>query len=171
MFSIGFSTGRASLISWAIRKMTGSKVSHAFLLFDDVTLGDRFLMEADRGGFQTQRLKLFLKSNVLVVEVPVDISVESVRAADRWIGEGYDYLGLVGEAIVKIAAWFGRKIESPLADPRSMFCSEAMVRLLQEAQYPGAAGLIGRDTSPQDLLSFLLKDRPDLRAKLAGLQI
>ena len=151
----GFSTGKHSLISWLIRRATGSKVSHAFLIYRDETLADDLMLEADRGGFQIDRLATFLRTNTLVTRVPLDIPAAAIQAADRWIGEGYDYAGLVGEAIVKMARWCGKKISSPLHDPKALFCSEAMVRLLQVAQYPGADALVPYDVSPQDLLAFL----------------
>ena len=152
---IGFSTGLHSPISWLIRKATGSRTSHAFLIYQDETLSDSMILEADRGGFQVQRLAVFLRTNTLVAQVPVDLPAAAIQEADRWLGEGYDYEGLLCEAIVKVARWFGRKISSPVHSPKSMFCSEAMVKLLQVAKYPGADKLVGYDTSPEDLLRFL----------------
>jgi hypothetical protein len=172
MFAVSFSTGKRSLISWAIRKMTGSKVSHAFLAYRDETLDDLWLLEADRGGFQAQRRAAFERDNVIVIDVPVDIPIEAVRAADRWVGDvGYDYEGLIGNALAKVANWCRLKVRSVMHSPRSMFCSEAMVRLLQLAKYPGAEKLVPWKETPEMLLEFMLKDRPDLRAKLAGVSI
>ena len=103
---------------------------------------------------------------------PVDIPPEVVRAVDRWIGEvGYDYEGLLGNAVAKIANWCRLKVRSVAHAPRSMFCSEAIVRVLQLANYPGAEKLVPWKVTPEDLLEFLTKDRPDLRAKLAGVSI
>ena len=172
MFSISFSTGKHSWISWAIRKMTRSRVSHAFLTYRDETLDDLWLLEADRGGFMAQRRAVFERDNVIVIDVPVDIPIEAVRAADRWVGEvGYDYEGLIGNAIARIANWCRFKVRSVVHAPKSMFCSEAMVRLLQLAKYPGIEGLVPWKTDPEMLLQFLTKDRPDLRAKIAGVSI
>ena len=156
MFYIGFSTGKRSPISALIRWATKSKVSHTFLIFDDLLLGDRYILQADRGGFQVTRLMPFLLENVLVREVQVDLPIEAIRAADRWVGRvGYDYEGLFGEAIVKIANWFKWKIKNPLHAPKSLFCSEAMATLLKIGGYPGSDLLVPDGTSPQDLLEFL----------------
>lgn len=160
---VGFSTGKRSPVSAVIRWATRSKVSHAYLIVDDPTLGDELILEADRGGFQFCRYLTFKKSNNVIAEVPVDLSAAAVQQADQWVGEvGYDYEGLVGEAIVKLALWFKRKISNPMHDPRSMFCSEAMTRLLQIAKYPGADTLVPQDTSPEALLEFL--ENADLAA-------
>jgi hypothetical protein len=54
-----------------------------------------------------------------------------------------------------VAGWCKRKIRNPLHDPDSMLCSEAIVRVLQAAQYPGAASLDPPSTTPEALLEFL----------------
>lgn len=164
MLAISFSTGRHSPISAIIRWVTGSKVSHAFLTYDDATLGDRWLLEADRGGFTAQRLAIFEKSNVVVVAIPIDLPPEVVRAADRWVGDvGYDYEGLFGNALADLQVWLRLKTRSAVHvwhSARSMFCSEAMVRLLQLGKYPGAEKLVPWKTSPQGLLDFLHRHPP-----------
>lgn len=157
MYAIGFSTGKHSPISAAIRYMTHSKVSHAYLIYDDEDLGDRYILEADIGGFQPDRYSIFKRKNTVVAEVPITLYPGTLQAADKMVGVvGYDYSGLVGEFFVKLARWGGKKISNPIHNPHSMFCSEAMVHVLQQGKVPGADQLVPQNTDPQALLDFLI---------------
>ena len=152
---IGFSTTN-SIVSRAIRWFTKSAVSHCFILFEDSFLGCDLLLEASAGGFQVMRFDVFAAKNRVVRLVPLSQPIlYGVQEATRWLGDSYDYLGLVGSAVMMVARWAKRKIKNPLHAPRSMFCSEAIVRALQTANYPGASGLDPASVTPEDLLEFL----------------
>src|SRR4029077_256980 len=134
MIQIGFSTGKSSPISAAIRFFTKSKTSHAFLIYDDETLGDQYILEADIGGFQPMRYSLFKKKNNVVAEVdPIVPMGAALKAADKWVGEAYDYEGLLGNILPMVGRWFKQKWKTPFHNPKAMFCSEAVVKVLQLA--------------------------------------
>jgi hypothetical protein len=152
---IGFSTTDA-LLSRAIRRLTGSRVSHAFLVYRDVDFDREMVMEAVGAGFRIVPLDKFAKHNRIVEIVtprhPID---EGLRAAVEWLGEGYDTRGLLGMAVLLAARALRRRarLRNLLANRRALFCSEAVARACRAARYPG----FDRDpetTSPQDLYAF-----------------
>ena len=152
---VGFSTGQ-SVVSRTIRWFTKSRVSHCFLVVEDSFLGCDVVMEATAGGFQVRRLDVFSSGCTIVrVITPSAPLLFGVQEATRWIGERYDYVGLLGALVMIVAGWFKRKIKNPLHDSNSMFCSEAIVRTLQAANYPGASALDPASTTPEALLEFM----------------
>jgi len=153
---VGFSTSR-KLLSRLIRLVTKSKASHTWLLVTDSFLGVDMVLQATMGGFQMVSFDAFQKKHKIITIVdlahPMDMGV---KEAAQWLGFRYDYLGLLGELFVEFGRWFKRKLKNPLNDPKAMFCSEAVVRVLQASSYPGSETLDASATSPQDLLDFLL---------------
>jgi hypothetical protein len=155
MIKVGFST-RSNIVSKTIRWATHSRVSHAWLLLEGSFFGNDMVMEATEGGFKLVPYSAFKLANDVVDVITPRVSIESgVRASALWLGEGYDYFGLFGEIFVLIGRWFKRKIRNPLAERNAMFCSEAVVYVLQASSYPGANTLVADSTSPEDLLEFL----------------
>jgi hypothetical protein len=158
MIRVGFSTS-----SWWVSRVicwfTRAKTSHAFLLLDGEhahpIFGD-LVLEAEWWGFALSTKATLLRGTTRIValaepKVPLD---DAVRTAGSWLDERYDYGGLFGEAWVSFWRWFGKKVRNPVHDARSMFCSEAVVYVLQAAKYPGADQLDPGSTSPQDLAEF-----------------
>ena len=82
---------------------------------------------------------------------PDDIAL--VMADD--LGEKYDFGGLLGMAWNIIGRWFKAKWKNPLNDSKAMFCSEFVVKALQQCQFPEAGKLEAANTTPQDRLDFL----------------
>jgi hypothetical protein len=159
-FVVGFSTPkRWNFLSWAIRRITGSKASHAWLLVDDPVFRLRMVMESHTTGFRLVPLTEFAKTNeVVALAVPqVDLS-DGVAEAGAWLGSRYDFTGLLGMCVVLAGRWLHQKWKNPVQSARSMFCSEAVVRVLQAARYPHADAIDPDDTSPQDLLALLQGD-------------
>lgn len=150
---IGFSTSDA-WYSRLIRRFTKSSVSHTFLLVE--VAGHGIVLEEGPDGFHARTIENFSRGNRVVVllslEHPIDKGVEE---AITWLGQRYDYLGVLGMFAVLVYRWFGKKRRNPLASSRSMFCSEANTRILQVSGYPGADKLDPESTSPADLLAFL----------------
>ena len=158
---IGFSTPRGfNLISWLIRKVTGSRTSHAWLLVYDPVFKLRMVMEAHSTGMRLVPLTVFEKTNVVVAQAHprVDFS-RALQNAGRWLGEKYDFTGLLGMAWVLLGRWIRRKWRNPFNDSRALFCSEAVVQTLRSAEYPHIGELQADSTSPEDLLDFL-QDSP-----------
>lgn len=157
---IGFSTTDAWL-SRFIRWVTGSKVSHAFLVYRDVDFERVMVMEAVGAGFRIVPLDKFAKHNRIVGIVtphhPID---EGLKTAVDWLGEGYDAGGIVGMAILLAARALRRRTRGArnfLANRRALFCSEAVARACRACAYPG----FDRDpetTTPQDLYAFFMAE-------------
>lgn len=156
MIKIGFSTSN-SFISRAIRWFTKSQASHVFLLIEDGFFGVSVVMEATQGGFRVVPFEHYVSGSTKLVRIieprtPID---DGVKKAVEWLGAHYDYGGLFGMAIVMLGRWLRRKWQNPWQSTRAMFCSEAVVYVLQVSGYSGADKLIPSTTSPEDLLEFL----------------
>ena len=173
MVLVGFSTPRRwNPLSALIRAMTHSRTSHAWLLVEDPVFQLRLVLEAHSSGFRLISFTRFVKENVVVALVEPATPVErGLPAAGAWLGESFDVLGLLGIFLTLIARWFRqRPWRNPFPTPSALFCSEAVVRTLRAARYPGSDMLAAEATTPADLLTFLEADpgcvihrREDLR--------
>jgi hypothetical protein len=168
MISVGFSNSNTWL-SKIIQWFTGSTISHCWLLLDPGTAfygQQKWVLEAVLQGYHLIPYEGYTVGNHLVSLVTLPYPVEDgVIRAMGWLGGSYDVGGLLGEAVVVYERWLERtwrwlkfKIRNPLHEQRAMFCSEAIVFVLQVSKYPGADALIAKNTTPQDLYAFLTKD-------------
>ncbi len=157
---VGFSTPRFwNPLSWAIRAATGSRTSHAWLLVEDPAFELRLVLEAHSTGFRLVSFTRFVKTNRVVaiaVPHPAHALARGLPAAGEWLGASFDVVGLVGMLWVLIGRWLRqRPWRNPFPTPTALFCSEAVVRTLKEADYPGSAELGAETTTPADLLAWL----------------
>lgn len=158
MIRVGFSTQKKNVFSRLIRRLTKSQVSHAWLLIDEAFLGLSMVMQATEGGWQLTDYRVFQSKNDVVCLIGPAVPLDSgVREAALWLGEHYDYTGLFGSIFVLLGRWLKRKWRNPLNVAHAMFCSEAVVYVLQSCEYPGSKELDPSATTPQDLLEFLSK--------------
>jgi hypothetical protein len=159
MIKIGFSTNTKNPLSRFIRWVTRSQYSHCFLIVEGAFFGVDMALEADQYGFRLVPLEQFAKQHdvrlVVTPRAPLD---EGVRQAAGWLGESYDFTGLFGMAFVLFGRWLHRKWKNPLRAAHAMFCSEAIVYVLQAANYPGAAELDPSGTDPEALAEFLTRE-------------
>jgi hypothetical protein len=161
MVFVGFSTPRRwNPLSALIRWMTRSRTSHAWLLVEDEAFGLRLVLEAHSTGFRLISFTRFVKENKVVALVtpahPIDAGLPE---AGEWLGESFDVLGLFGIFLTLVARWFRqRPWRNPFPTPSALFCSEAVVRTLKAACYPGTESLDDEATSPADLLAFFERD-------------
>lgn len=155
MIKIGFSTGD-SFVSRAIRWFTKSKSSHVFLIIEESFFGATMVMEATSGGFRLVPFDHYINDHNKLVKIvePKTSLKEGVEKSVPWLGEHYDYGGLFGMAIVMLGRWLRRKWRNPWESPRAMFCSEAVVYVLQASGYDGSSKLDASTTSPEDLMEF-----------------
>lgn len=162
---IGFSTPNwFNPVSWVVRKFTGSSVSHTWTMYFDDDLGIYVVLEAHELGFRIVPFERFEKYNKIVTLIdPVwpfhdlqNQNKDGLFFLAKLLGSMYDFPGLFGSAFVVLGKWLRLKWHNPFKGPRLMFCSEANTRALQVIKYPGADSLIPDDTSPQDLMEFLL---------------
>ena len=156
--TVGFSTTNAWL-SRLIRWITRGKVSHAWLAYNDQTLGLRMVMQAEAWAFELRPWHRWTQENTWVAEFRIlggdQLLALQLRAKD--IGLKYDY---VAGLWVGIAAWFKRWLKTglsfrPSRTPKKLMCSEAIVRFLKEAQHTCAEDLDEELTSPVELYDIL----------------
>ncbi len=157
---VGFSNPRFwNPLSWAIRAATGSKTSHAWLLVEDPMFELRLVLEAHSTGFRLVSFARFVKSNKVVaiaVPHPTGALASGLPPSGEWLGASFDVMGLVGMLWVLIGRWLRQKPwRNPFPTPSALFCSEAVVRVMKEAEYPGSADLGDETTTPADLLAWL----------------
>jgi hypothetical protein len=150
MVRIGFSTTE-SWISRLIRWFTNARVSHVFLVYDDPVLQQEMVLDVAFTGYRVLPFNLFKLENDVVemIEPRVDLS-PGLRVTARWLGKPYDW-----RAFIAFSRWFRSLRHQPAETPKALICTEAVVRALLAAGYPGAEGLDLKGTSPQLLLEFL----------------
>lgn len=159
MVFVGFSTPRLwNPISALIRAMTHSRTSHTWLLVEDPTFQLRLVVEAHTTGFRIVSFTRFVKGNkvlALVVPDPAHPLEPALPAAGRWLGTKYDMVGLLGIFLTLVLRWFvQRPWKNPFPTAGALFCSEAVIRTLQEAAYPEAEKLGEEEVSPAELLEW-----------------
>lgn len=161
MAFVGFSTPRRwNPLSALIRAITRSRASHAWLLVEDPVFDLRLVLEAHSTGFRLVSFTRFVKANRVVAIVrpgwPID---RGLPVAGEWLGESFDLLGLFGIFLTLVARWFRqRPWKNPFPTPSALFCSEAVVRALKAAGYPGSERLGDETTSPAELLEWFRAD-------------
>jgi hypothetical protein len=154
---IGFSHA-SGLVSRAIRWITGSRASHAFVVYYDTDFQQDMVLEAVGAGFRIQSLDTFKKENEIVrLYQPQHSLTAGYPEVAHWLGERYDFGGLLGMAWVMIGRWLKRNWRNPWASSRSLFCSEAVVRVLLAARYPRLPAAFGQPdrVTPEDLLRWV----------------
>lgn len=157
---IGFSTPKSfNPVSWAVRKFTGSKASHAFFVYRDVDFDMDMVMEAHELGFRLTPLKLFEQKNNIVKLVtpkhPIDNGLRLV--ARRYLGTMYDFAGLFGMMVVMFGRWLKKKWKNPARGVASVYCSESVVLAMrQSVGYEHVK--LDPDVTPQDLYDWFAKE-------------
>lgn len=171
---VGFSTPRAwNPLSALIRWMTRSRVSHTWLLVEDPAFQLRLVLEAGSSGFRLVSFTHFVKDNKVVALVRTAAPLGgALPAAGGWLGKSFDLLGLFGIFLTLVARWFRqRPWKNPFPTPSALFCSEAVVKVLKEARYPGAEALEDEGTTPAQLLDLLTSNPDNLVVKGADLKL
>jgi hypothetical protein len=154
---LGFST-TVGWLSRMIRRITGSPVSHSFVVYHSAAFGRDMVLEASGQGFRVMAWRRFDKENKLVavyrINMPDSILHPALgKLADR-LGDAYDTLSLFGYLLRK---WFRLK-RVPFDSRKKLICSEAVALFL------GWCGLPFEDVgvvTPQMLLD-LAESRKDL---------
>src|SRR5512137_856341 len=114
--TVGFSTPKKWMpLSWAIKKLTRSEASHAWLLVDAPVFGLRVVMDSHLSGFRLVPFEHFLEKNrVVALAVPRWDLGAGVSAQAQEVGDGYDYLGLAGMVYVTLMwKWFKKSVKNP----------------------------------------------------------
>lgn len=155
-----------TFVSWVIKKFTKSEASHAAIGAE--LYGVPVLLESGMGGVKvTPRDKYFSEGDKLVEEyqfVP-DVST-GIKGSVELLGEGYDYVGLIGYGILILAyRWFKKKIKNPLASPKALVCSEFVVRIDDNKMIEEWNDLDPERTTPQDLIEICRTSKNFIRIK------
>lgn len=134
---VGFSTPNwFNPLSWAIRKITKSRTSHAWFLYWDDDFEMEMVMEAHELGFRLVPYEAFKRHNEVVAVFIPRRSLEAglVTVATRFLSSRYDFGGLLGMAVVKLGRWFKRTWKNPLRSDKHVFCSEALAIAMRCSQ-------------------------------------
>lgn len=152
---VGFSTPKGfAPASWLVRKLTKSEWSHAFFVYFDQDWGADMVLEASAVGFRILPLEKYVKKNhcrLLVPAKPIDEGVKKV--ALTFVGDRFDYEGLLGMVVPVVGGWLKRKWRNPFRSADKVFCSESVA--LAARLSPGyLGGLPETDVTPQQLLEW-----------------
>ena len=154
---IGFSTSKTSWVSKIIRWFTDGRASHCFFIYRDTDWNRDMVLESTQGGYKTTPFENYKSSLIAEFTPKYDIEVGLAKSID-WLGEGYDYKGLFGMAWVELGRWLRRKWVNPWRGADTMFCSEAVARVLIESRYPGTKGWDPQSIDPEMLQRFFEKE-------------
>jgi hypothetical protein len=161
---IGFSTPKAfNPVSWLIRKVTKSQVSHAWVVYHSDLFDLEMVMEAHELGFRSLTLEHFKAKNKIVLLHPIDVDVTpGLRLLAVHLGDTYDYAGLFGMGIVliqqRLRGFFKKwkkRFKNPWQSANKYFCSEAVVTMLQASNSRMVEDVMAENTSPQMLMDIL----------------
>lgn len=147
---VGFST-TGGWLSRIIRRITGSPVSHSFVVYHSAVFGKDMVLEASGHGFRIMAWQRFDKENKLVAMYRLKVSdavlYEALGKLSDRLGDAYDTLSLFGYLLRK---WF-RLNRVPFDSRKKLVCSEAVALFL------GWCGMPFDDVSvvtPKILLDF-----------------
>ena len=153
---VGFSTGKASPVSWLIRKLTGAKVSHAFVIYTSADYACEMILEEDRGGVQIRPLALFEKTNTVIYRVQPKLPLAAaLPAAVHFYNYGYAYGALLGGMWMMLGRRLKKKWHNPVHATKTMFCSALVCRLYETIAYPGFPKDRPEDVTPDDLYQIV----------------
>ena len=159
MFVIGFSYGYRNPISWLIKKLTKSQVSHAYLRFD--ILDSTLVIQSNHKGVEVDDYRRFTTQAVIVKEfrlaVPTLEQNKMLSFAIKQIDKPYDFKAMGGFLWVILNGFVGRKIKNPFRDKSAFYCSELALMALKEINFSGVENLDRELISPEALMEFLEK--------------
>ena len=67
--------------------------------------------------------------------------------------------GLFGMIWVELGRWLKRKWKNPWRSSKTMFCSEAVARVMVDSEYPGTKGWDVQSIDPEMLIEFFEKEQ------------
>jgi hypothetical protein len=151
---IGFSTARDNPASFLIRRISGSRASHAWLLLRVDPFGQEFAFEASEFGVRLVPWSAFRRQNriVAVFEPAVPLEPAMPRAGEL-LGASTTS-GPGGDGLRHARRWLKRKWRTPSTAPRRVVLGAGGARA-QVGGPPRRGEARARATSPQDLLDLL----------------
>lgn len=163
--TVGFSTTHR-WTSKAIRWVTQSPCSHAWIAFDDAVLGTRVVLQAETWGYEIRPWSRWLNENILVAEfVPTGPPLDgSLKWIAKFLGVPYDYRASILSGLFR---WWGRLLKGRFNDPKKLMCSEGVVRFLQHGNYEAVKDLDPEITNPKILLLRCFRHAAEFTLKFA----
>jgi hypothetical protein len=143
----------------AIQWFTRSPVNHVAFEYESMDWDARWTAEAATKGVRAVPSRTRTWSHRFLVKYDV---VDSLRKTSEYIGEKYDYTGLLVFGFFILAwRWFKVKLRKPLYKTKGLFCSEFVCHALKDKlpELPEAQW-----TTPQDILTAC-SNHPDLFEK------
>lgn len=137
--------------------VTKAEVSHTAFLYWDESFQLEMVMEASDVGFRIIPLEKFKKDNIIIAIITPKIDIEKgfLQQTVNWLGDFYDYWGLIGFLWVSLGKKLKRRWGNPLSSKKEVVCAESVIRVLKAASYPGVEALDSEATNPQELYEFL----------------
>lgn len=125
------------LVSWLIRRSTGSPASHSFLLYFSEQFDQHMVLEVQGRGFVQVPWQAWTGKNKLLALYQIDRSEaeldEAMSALGRRLGDPYDTFSLVGFLLIYVVPIWDR---NDLDDKKKLICSEMVALFLRWAQVP-----------------------------------
>jgi len=156
--TIGLSTSShpvSKLIEFAGR----SKVSHAFLSYQDEKINIPTIFHSNHWGVHRQTKKSFLKKNIILAEYIVSHSraLSAARQLGRHLDSGYDYGGMfIAGWYTLFRKWFGIRMERREGcTVNAMMCSETIAWYLRYLDLDMFRNISPEAFAPWDLLDLM----------------
>lgn len=133
---LGFST-REGVLSWFIRRSTGSPASHSFLLFFSEQFDQHMVLEVQGRGFVQVPWRVWGDKNKLLALYRIDRSASELDSAmsqlGARLGDPYDTFSLIGFMLIYVVPIWDR---NDLDDKDKLICSEMVALFLRWSNVP-----------------------------------
>ena len=145
-----------------IRKLTRSRFNHAFLVFHDMALQCKMVVQVDSDGVRLLPLDLIVDGMYSEIELfeynGHDVS-PYLPCLSTYVGTGYDWKGVWGY-LIKLAHWrmFRRHIQNPVENKGELFCSEMVAFFARSAGIPWFNSLDPASVDPKMLYRIMCRD-------------
>ncbi len=155
---VGFSS-RGGLLPRLIRIFTGGAVNHAFLCWEDSTLG-WVVLGANTNGVTLDTWSNFTATRkVPAIFKPVNGTLRTgLRALKESINAKYSTAGLVGMSVVEIARHlFNQRVANPLDVRGELFCSQFATMVIRASGYEFLPEWAADTIDPQEMMHELAR--------------
>jgi hypothetical protein len=151
-----------AVFSWAIMAAEGTPYSHVAIHMTDQETNQLLCYQASHTFVNCMSEPEFLAqeivTNSFLFSVDDSIEADAKKFAESKLGVSYGTLGCAGLAIVQIASWFGIKMNNPMPDTGTFWCSEFVAAILENADCLTSKEQLANLT-PKDLFP-LIKSLP-----------
>lgn len=135
---VGFSlpANRFDWLARLITFVTRGDVDHSFLVLRLPPFSDYWTLGCGANGLVFLKLSQFRQDTIVKYMFRNDKLISGLLRYQERIGEGYDWLGLLGMGWVEaMSHFFGRWVKNPFTAKKRIFCS-AYVAMVAQVEYP-----------------------------------